>query len=191
MRLSVKAWQSCILLTVGLTVWAVPNPGSAEEPLARAKQMFPLMFADLERQCASPKTLSAEVFTASTGFEVVSFTCWSVANDSGQRTGQWLGRLPLSPTESFGEPLTCKAGDEQCDRWLPTLQTQYPIALQQAEFHCAMRNGSLFTQFSEASVTVRCGFFATTLYDDNGDNMPDYEDPISVDIPVTTLPLME
>ena len=54
-----------------------------------------------------------------------------------------------------------------------------------------MRDGILFTQFSDESVTVRCGFLATTLYDENGDDLPDYEDQISVDIPVTNLPLVE
>jgi hypothetical protein len=153
--------------------------------------MYPLIVADLQRQCAAPKTLSAQAFTTSTGTETVGFICWSETTEAGYRTGQWLGRLPLSPVAAFGAPLTCKEGDEQCDRWLPILQTQYPSALEQAQFYCAMRNGALFTQFSEDAVTVRCGFFATTLYDENGDDRPDYEDPISVDIPVTTLPLAE
>jgi hypothetical protein len=166
-------------------------PSQAAESLARAQEIYPLLVADLQRQCPAPQTLSAQVFAASTGDEIVSFICWSAANELGQRTGQWLGRLPLSPIETFGEPLTCKEGDEVCDRWLPTLQAQYPTALAQAEFQCAMRNGTLWTQFLEDGVTVRCGFFATTLYDENGDDRPDYEDPISVDIPVTTLPLAE
>lgn len=191
MPLQTQTLQSCLLVTAGLAIATIPAPSGADEPLTRARQMYPIIIADLERQCPSPSTLDARTFTASTGLEMVSFTCWSAVNESGYRTGKGLGQLPVSPTESFGQPLTCKAGDELCDRWQPTLQAQYPIALAQAEFQCAMRNGTLFTQFAEDSVTVRCGFLATTLYDENDDNRPDYEDQISVDIPVTTLPLVE
>jgi hypothetical protein len=109
----------------------------------------------------------------------------------GQRSGHWLGQLPISPIATFGESLTCLAGDAVCDRWLPILQSRYPVALQQAEFQCAIRNGVLLTEFADETVTVRCGFFATTFYDEDGDMMPDYEDPVSVDIIVTTLPLIE
>jgi hypothetical protein len=123
---------------------------------------------------------------------MVSFYCWDEPDEQGFHSGQWLGRLPIGPTQGeFGEPLTCNAGDTTCDRWLPTLQAQYPTALQQAQFQCAIKNGTLFTEFADQTVTVRCGFFATTVYDENGDHQPDYEDPASVDIPVTTLPLSE
>jgi hypothetical protein len=184
-------WQRYAIILLGLATAGAPIAAQADEPLTIAQQIYPLVVADLQRQCASPKTLSAGLYMVSDESEMVGFTCWSAADDSGQRTGQWLGRLPVSTVESFGEPLTCKDGDELCDRWLPILEEQYPTALEQAEFHCAMRNGTLFTQFADDSVTVRCGFFASTLYDENGDDLPDYEDQISVDIPVTTLPLVD
>ena len=189
-QLPTSIWQRFVLVATGLAIATVPTTVAANEALTKAQQIYPLMVADLERQCASPKTLSTRSYTTSAEVEMIGFICWSEPNESGLRSGQWLGRLPLSPVDSFGEPLTCKPGDDMCELWLPMLQEQYPLVLDQAKFQCAMRNGTLFTQFSEASVTVRCGFFATTLYDNNGDDQPDHEDQISVDIPMTTLPLV-
>lgn len=189
MRKLSQTLSSYLLLSAGLAIAGYSTPTLAAEGLATAREIYPQTVADLERQCLSPATLSTQTYTNSLGGQMVSFICWSAAGESGSRTGQWLGRLPITAVESFGESLTCKPEDELCDRWLPILQSQYPTALQEAEFQCAIRNGVLLTQFSETSVAVRCGFFATTFYDENGDDMPDYEDPISVDIPVTTLPL--
>jgi len=54
-----------------------------------------------------------------------------------------------------------------------------------------VKSGILLTTFSEDSVEIRCGFFATTFWDNDGDGMPDHEDPVSVDRLMTTLPLIE
>ena len=183
--------QKLIGLGSGLAIAIGPTVAGAVEPLEQARQYYALTVADLERQCADPKTLNVETYTDPDEVEMVSFTCWSPADATGVLTGQWLGRLPLSPIAAFGASLTCRPEDELCHHWLPTLRSQYPLPLQQAEFHCAMRDGVLLTEFTETTVAIRCGFFATTLWDENGDNLADYEDQISVDIPLTALPLLE
>ena len=176
-------------LGTGLGLFVFTMPAQADEALEQARQIFPAVVDDFERQCLVPATLNTQPFTDSGGVEMVSFICWSTTDEFESRTGQWLGRLPISAVETFGESLSCQPGDDRCDRWLPILQTHYFLAIQQAEFQCAIRNGTLLTQFSDDTLAVRCGFFATTLYDNNGDNIPDYEDPVSVDIPLTILPL--
>jgi len=62
------------------------------------------------------------------------------------------------------------------------------LAIAQAEFYCAVKKGSLFLAARPDAVDLRCGFFATTVWDDNGDGQVDYEDPVSVDVSATLLP---
>jgi hypothetical protein len=69
------------------------------------------------------------------------------------------------------------------------MQTLYPSAVAQAEFHCAIKTGILFLDIQPDQVDVRCGFFATQLWDATGDGEVDYEDPVSLDISVTRLPV--
>jgi hypothetical protein len=85
--------------------------------------------------------------------------------------------------------LTCDRDDETCNEFLPQLRSNYPAEFHQAEFQCAMKNGSLFFSVEETEVELRCGFMATTVWDENSDGEIDYEDPVSVDISVGRFPL--
>lgn len=129
---------------LSLAIAGIPLIAQADTGLETAKQLFPAVVEDLARQCATPSTLSTEQVTSHEGVELTLFTCWSAADESGNRRGQWLGNLPIGSTNgAFGEPLACHLEDEVCHRWLPTLQRQYPAAIQQAEFQCAIKHSTL------------------------------------------------
>ena len=179
-----------LLTTLGLVVFT-PGMASANPDLLNQIQLiFPTAVQGVQADCPAPQTLSLRSHTLQGGGSGISFYCWDPPNQDSYRSGQWLGSLPLQEgTTPFVEPFTCAVGADSCQTLLPRLQAAYPTALAQAEFQCSIKRGTLFLVPQDSDVKVGCGFFATTVYDQNGDGIPDYEDPISVDIAVTTLPL--
>ncbi|NEO03192.1 MAG: hypothetical protein F6K50_50140 [Moorea sp. SIO3I7] len=80
--------------------------------------------------------------------------------------------------------MVCSNSDQQCQKVLPQLRTNAPELVQKTEFKCATKQGSLFLIVYEQEIDIRCGFFATSVWDENGDGLVDNEDPVSVDISV-------
>ena len=157
----------------------------AGQTLDRVRQLYPEAVAELEAECQSPSTLSVESFQNEGQPPRAKFTCWSVPDADGERTGQWLGNLPLTEDDpTFTQPFTCFSGDLTCETQLEVLATLYPDTLAAAEFACSMKNGKLFFASAGETIDLRCGYMATTLWDTNGDSIPDYEDPVSVDVSV-------
>jgi hypothetical protein len=64
------------------------------------------------------------------------------------------------------------------------VQARYPEELEAAEFTCSTKRGTLFFAAAGEMTDMRCSFFATTFWDTNGDNTPEYEDSLSVDVSV-------
>ncbi|WOD37027.1 hypothetical protein [Nodosilinea sp. E11] len=163
---------------------------SPEATLAQVRQLYPEQVAKLEADCRPPETLIAQPYQNSGQPQRASFLCWSPTEANGSRSGQWLGTLPLTANDpTFAKPMTCSAGDSQCQANLSLIQARYPQQLQQAEFACAMKNGTLFFASAPQAIDMRCGYFATSLYDENGDGQGYLEQPTGVDISVGTVPL--
>lgn len=163
---------------------------SCEEVLAEVRGIFPDTVAQFEGECSDNKTLSLQVFQNEGQPKRVSFICWGEPELDRSRSGTWLGVLPLTANDpTFVQAWTCPESDQQCQRILPHLRSRYPEQIQQAEFQCATKNGSLFMSVSEQKVDVRCGFFANSVWDEDGDGSPDNEDPVSVDLSVGTFKL--
>jgi hypothetical protein len=166
------------------------RPGNDESLLSQVAELYPEIVAELEAACESPAHLSVESFQNAGQPPRARFTCWSAPDPEGERTGQWLGNLPLTADDpTFITPFTCSAGDPACETQLAILQAQHPDVLATAELACSVKNGSLFFATLEDTLDLRCGYFATTLWDTNGDGIPEYEDPISVDVSVGQVPL--
>jgi hypothetical protein len=164
-----------------------PTPIST---LDQVRQLYPTQVAELQAQCQPPNTLSVVPSVMPGRPQRANFNCWSQPEASGAVSGQWLGTLPLTANDpTFAKPMTCSAGDTQCQPRLSLMQSRYPQQLQQAEFSCAMRNGTLFFAEKLQALDIRCGYSATSLYDENGDGVGYLEQPTSVDISVGTVPL--
>ncbi|WP_017301229.1 hypothetical protein [Nodosilinea nodulosa] len=180
---------------VGGTNAAEPQPAdqhstSIQHVMEQARSRFPAAVAGLEAACAEPDTLAAVSYGEADGADYAGFYCWAPPGDDGSRSGQWLGRLPLHERDQpFAKPYRCPATDDPCAALWPQLQALYSSAIAQAEFNCAIKNGTLFLETHPNAVDLRCDFFATTVWDENGDGQVDYEDPVGVDISVTLLPL--
>ncbi|NEO10896.1 MULTISPECIES: hypothetical protein [unclassified Moorena] len=156
-----------------------------QEVLADLGDSFPEQIAEWERECSDSKYLNLKVFQNQGQPQRVSFFCWDKPLGNGNRTGTWLGVLPLVANDStFVKPLVCSNSDQQCQKVLPQLRTNAPELVQKTEFKCATKQGSLFLRVFEQEIDIRCGFFATSVWDENGDGLVDNEDPVSVDISV-------
>ncbi|NEP52546.1 MAG: hypothetical protein F6K65_28600 [Moorea sp. SIO3C2] len=154
-----------------------------QDILADLGDSFPEQIAEWE--CSDSKHLSLKVFQNQGQPQRVSFFCWDKPVGNSSRTGTWLGVLPLVANDSkFVKPLDCSNSDQQCQKVLPQLRTNAPDLVQKAEFKCATKQGSLFLIVSQQEIDIICGFFATSVWDDNGDGLVDNEDPVSVDISV-------
>ncbi len=190
-----KSFAALLVTGFALAIvpWAVlaqttpeASPEATQAVLTQVQQLFPEQVFALQAECPSPNTLNVD---ASSDPTRASFICWSAPASDGSRTGEALGTLPLSENDTtFVEPLSCVAGDRTCEAYSPTLRSRYTEQLQQAEFQCAVKGGHLFLTESAATVNVRCGFVATTLWDNNGDGRADNQDPVSVDILIGTFP---
>ena len=158
---------------------------------ASAIAAYPHLVARLVSDCVVPQHLAINPYRLPSGQERQAFYCWNVAGAEAPRTGQWLGTVPTTVEPEFGTAIACPPDDAACADLLGRLQTDYSAALSQAELTCAAKQGTLFLQPLDRQVDVRCAFFATTVYDTDGDGQIDYEDPISVDISllVADLPL--
>lgn len=184
--------QIIILLT---TILFCQLPAIAKKPqritLQTIRQQFPQEVAKLEAQCQKDKgKMELEVFQNEGETQRVSFSCWDKSRGKKDRSGSWLGILPLSRNDkTFVKPWTCSQGDTNCSSLLPKLKQIGAAKVKQAEFECAIKDGTLFAQQQDKQVDIRCGFFATSLTDENGDGVVDYEDPVSVDISVGIIKL--
>ena len=170
------------------TPQAEPPGAIAPAPLEQVRSLYPAAFTTIAADCLAPATLSVATYQHSDGRNYASLYCWDPPA-AGARQGQWLGHLPLQEGDTpFVTPWRCPQGDQTCAALWPQLLERYPSAIAQAEFYCAVKNGTLFLAARPAAVDLRCGFFATTVWDDNGDGQVDYEDPVSVDVSATLLP---
>ena len=170
------------------TPQAGPLGAIALNPLEQMRSRYPAAVATIAADCLAPATLSVATYQHSDGRNYASLYCWDPPA-AGARQGQWLGHLPLQEGDTpFVTPWRCPQGDQTCAALWPQLLERYPSAIAQAEFYCAVKNGTLFLAARPAAVDLRCGFFATTVWDDNGDGQVDYEDPVSVDVSATLLP---
>jgi hypothetical protein len=171
-------------------------PAIAKKPqkitLQTIRQQFPQQVAKLEAECQKDKgeILQMEAFQNEGETRRVSFSCWDKPKGKKNRSGSWLGILPLSRNDkTFVKPWTCSQGDKDCLNLLPKLKQIDAVKIKQAEFQCAMKNGTLFAQQQNKEADIRCGFFATSFDDENGDGVIDYEDPVGVDISVGIIKL--
>jgi hypothetical protein len=163
-----------------------PEAGTLSESngatLEQARLLYPEVVAEIEAACPSPSTLSYKSFQNEGQPPRITFACWSPPNVDGERTGQWLGNLPLTEDDpTFIRPFTCSWRDRECEAQLQAVQTNYPEVLESAELACSMKNGTLFFATAGEATDLRCGYMAVTVWDNNGDRNPDYEDAVSVD----------
>lgn len=171
------------------TPQAEPPGAIAPAPLEQVRSLYPAAFTAIGADCPAPATLSVATDQNSDGRNYASLYCWEPPAAKGDRVGQWLGHLPMEEGDNpFVTPWRCPPGDNACAALWPQLLERYPSAIAQAEFNCAVKNGILFLAARPDAVDLRCGFFATTVWDDNGDGQVDYEDPVSVDVSATLLP---
>jgi hypothetical protein len=162
----------------------------SEALLAEVRQLYPEAVAELEAECQSPSTLMVDSFQNRGEPPRARFVCWSAPDADGERTGNWLGNLPLVEDDpTFVTAFSCSAGDSACEAQLEMLQTDYPDTLKAAEFSCAIKNGNLFLASTDELIDLRCGHFATNYWDTNGDGDPEHSDSISVDESVGQVPL--
>ncbi len=182
LQLGSKAPAAGTLLQIG--------PATSDQTLNQVRQLYPDQVAQLEAECPPASTLDVTAFQNQGQPPRANFICWSAPNPQGERTGQGLGNLPLTENDpTFIQSFTCPTGDPACESQLEALQTRYPEQLEAAELACSIKRGSLFFAAAGDATDLRCGFFATTLWDLNGDGTPDYEDAVSVDISVGQVPL--
>ncbi len=161
------------------------NQASANTLLEQARQIYPEQVAQIEAECKAPATLDVKMIQAQGAPPRAYFLCWAAANGQGERTGKWLGNLPLTQNDpTFIQPFTCPLDNLDCQVQLSLLKRQYPEQLAAAELSCSIKSGTLFFATAGEATDIRCGFFATTLWDTNGDGTPEYEDPVSVDVSV-------
>ncbi len=171
------------------TPQAEPPGAIAPAPLEQVQSLYPAAFTAIAADCPAPATLSVTTYQNTDGRAYASLYCWEPPAAEGDRVGQWLGHLPLQEGDTpFVMSWRCPQGDQTCAALWPQLLERYPSAIAQAEFYCAVKNGTLFLAARPDAVDLRCGFFATTVWDDNGDGQVDYEDPVSVDVSATLLP---
>mgnify|MGYP006266444693 CR=1 FL=1 len=185
MRVPITLSAVGITATVSLTAFA-------QEPIDEVREMYPDQVAAIEADCPAPKELVTETWSPDSGVDRMSFYCWNQPTEASYRSGQWLGTLPVEADPSFAPPFTCAEADTLCQDLLPELQSQYPEELAAAELTCAAKNGRLFLQTQdqpEQTVDLRCGYFASSVYDLDGDGEVDYSDPISVDTSMFTAEL--
>ena len=182
-------------IVVLLTIILCQLPAIAKKPqkttLQTMRSQFPQEVAKLEAECQKDKgKMELGVFQNKGETHRVSFSCWDKPKGKKNRSGSWLGILPLSRNDkTFVKSWTCSQGDTNCSNLLPKLKAIDAAKVKQAEFQCAMKDGTLFAQQQDKQVDIRCGFFATSLNDENGDGVVDYEDPVSVDISVGIIKL--
>jgi hypothetical protein len=157
--------------------------------LAEVRQLYPEAVARLEDDCTSPSALAVDSFQNVGQGPRARFICWSAADADGERTGEWLGNLPLVEDDpTFVNSFACSSGDMACEMQLELLQTDYPDVLNTAELACSMKNGNLFLTSSTEGTDIRCGYFATNYWDTNDDGNPEHSDSISVDESVGLVP---
>ena len=178
----------------------VPEPGTllasatsaSQTHLSQARELYPEPVAALEADCAAPGSLSVRPFQNPGSPQRASFICWSPPDSDGSRRGQWLGNLPLTENDpTFIKPFTCPAGDQACEAQLALMKDRFAPQLDQAELTCSIKNGTLFFRPADQGLDLRCGYFATTLWDTDSDGNPDHEDSVGVDISVGRLPLLQ
>jgi len=160
--------------------------------LAEARQRYPDAVASLVDECQSPSMVMVDSFQNRGEPPRARFVCWSAPDADGERTGQWLGNLPLVEDDpAFVTPFSCPVGDPACEAQLAVLQTDYPDTLASAEFACAIKNGDLFFASAGDVTDIRCGHFATTYWDTNDDGDPEHSDAVSVDESVGKFPMAQ
>lgn len=159
--------------------------------LQQMRSQFPQEVAKLEAECQKNRgKIELKVFQNEGETLRVSFTCWDKPKGKKSRSGSWLGNFPLSRNDkTFVKPWTCSQEDKNCSTLLSKLREIDAQKVKQAEFQCAMKSGSLFAEQQDKQVDMRCGFFATSLNDENGDGVVDNEDPVGVDISVGIIKL--
>ncbi len=166
------------------------GPATSEQTLNSVRQLFPDQVAQLEAECPTSSTLDVTAFQNEGQPPRANFICWGVPDNTGARSGQGLGSLPLTTDDpTFIQSFTCPTGDQTCESQLEALQNQYPEQLEAAELACSVKRGTLFFAAAGDLTDLRCGFQASSLWDLNGDGTVDQESSASVDVSVGQVPL--
>jgi hypothetical protein len=167
------------------------NTTMSDYTLQQSRRIHPQQVSEFEDACKAPATLGARPFQNEGQPQRATFICWSALDSDGTQTGEWFGILPLAQNDpTFIKPLTCPSGDQACQSQLELMRSRFPEQLAQAELTCSIKDGTLFFAPAEQSVDIRCGYFATTFWDMNGDGNPDNSSSASVDMSVGLLPLL-
>lgn len=189
--------QLSVMMGFGLLI----SPGLAIATMpprlpAFIRTQYASYLAEFQSQCPPPNTLEVRtVKQEQPPLQMASFACWSPKDARGDRTGTWLGRLPHPQSAAnFALPMTCNSGDLYCVNTLAQVKAQFLRQLQEAEFHCATKNGTLFfvnqVAASPGRIELRCGYFETRLFASTGERMQDaLESFTGVDIPVARFQL--
>jgi len=174
-----------VRLAIGVVIVAFSVPVRAEEVvLAKVRSIYPDLVAQWENDCLSG-SIDTSVFDRADGGKFANAICWYPPEADGSRTGQWLGIAPLNLHRTFRA--TCHNGDRSCQEALTQWRSIDPQAVSRAEIYCASKQGTLFVVSRDGVTEIRCGFFATTVWDENSDGSIDDEDPVSVETPLGTL----
>lgn len=152
-----------------------------DQLLAQLRKKWPQQVRNYESECSGKNTLGLQVYQNAGATKRVGFVCWEPKDSNGSRTGNWLGVLPF-PGQEAGFKSEWNCDDKQCKNTLAKLRQRYPQKLQQYEFACATKNGVLLLNVLENNkqFEIECGFFASSLVDDNGDGVSDGDQPTSV-----------
>lgn len=172
-------WVAMAVLSFSVPVRAT------EVVLAKVRSSYPDLVTAWERDCSSGE-LALSVFEVSPQRRFASAICWNPPDTNGSRTGQWLGTAPFAPNDSRFLA-SCNESDRACQTALTVWEESDNAAATAARQRCASLRGTLFVQPGDREIEVRCGFFAMTVWDENGDGAIDYEDPVSVDILLGTV----
>lgn len=141
----------------------------------------PDVSAMFEAECPAPQELWSFTLTSQSGQETISYFCFEEFAADYPKAAQWLGTIPAHADPSFGAPLICADGDAACETARRELETRYVDELHAATLSCGAKQGTLFLQFLEQQVDVRCSYLAITVYIPAGDEQMSYEEPVSAD----------
>lgn len=145
-----------------------------EQLLTQLQRRWPAWVKKYQSQCSGKNTLGLQVYENPPQSKRVSFNCWEPKDANNSRMGAVLGVLPFPGQESkFKSEWQCS--DAACKNTLAKLRGRYAQKLKQYEFECATLSGDLLINpvANSNKVEIECGFFATNLFDDNGDGIFD------------------
>lgn len=173
------------LLVGAIALGATVRPLNANPLMENLRSAYPEVVARWERDCNRGKI----DLTYHASQERVFGLCWEPPQEDGSRMGSSLGVLPPHFDPTFST--TCEGRQESlCPDILEVWQTLEPETARVGLQLCASLDGSLvFRRRNDNSIQIRCGYFATRYWDEDGDLEIDGEDPISVAREIGTIQL--